>query len=308
MEFKRHLFTVFFALTFGLAFGDEKRPESSLKAPITALSAITKGQRIYAAHHSYLLQFPPIFTEIATSAGFPDQVIVGSKYIGGSKSLQHWNIKDEDNKAKDALKSGTTDVLILTPVYLPDEGIEKFTRFGLETNPNLRVTVQEFWIPYDIYEPHFYDAPKIPHPVKVDHNVQTGDSLKAIHAKYFQEMDQLIRDLNQSLGKQVVFVVPMGQAVIALREKIIAGKAPGLKTQEDLFTDGLGHPKPVLQALIAYAHFAVIYRKNPTGLPVPKVLVDLKLPVDETEALNRLLQEIAWDAVIHHSLSGVSDS
>lgn len=222
--------------------------------------------------------------------------------------LQHWNIKDEDNKAKDALKSGNTDVLILTPVYLPDDGIEKFTRFGLETNPNLRVTVQEFWIPYDIYEPHFYDAPKIPHPVKVDHNVQTGESLKAIHAKYFQEMDQLIKDLNQSLGKQAVFVVPMGQAVIALRERIIAGKAPGLMTQEDLFTDGLGHPKPVLQALIAYAHFSVIYRKNPTGLPVPKVLRDLKFPAEETEALNRLLQEIAWDAAIHHPLSGVSDS
>ena len=37
---------------------------------------------------------------------------------------------------------------------------------------------------------------------------------------------------------------PAPQAVIALREKIIAGKAPGLKVQEDLFTDELGHGTP----------------------------------------------------------------
>ena len=118
-------------------------------------------------------------------------------------------------------------------------------------------------------------------------------------------MDALIKDVNGKLGKQVVFVVPMGQAVIALREKIIAGEAPGLKTQEDIFTDPLGHPKPALQALIAYAHFAVIYRKSPVGLPVPEVLAKLNLPGEEAAGLNRVLQEITWDAVVRHPLSGV---
>lgn len=271
----------------------------------TAATPITKGQRIYAAHHSYFVQVPPILAELAKAAGLEDQVIVGTKYIGGSKSIQHWNLKDEDNKAKEALKAGTVDVLILTPVYLPDEGIEKFARFGLETNADLRVTVQEFWLPYDEYQPHYYDPPKIPKPATVDHNAQTVGGLRAMHERYFQEMDALVRGLNQQLGKPVVYVVPAGQAVIALREKIIAGEAPGLKTQSDLFTDMLGHPKPVLQALIAYTHFAVIYRRNPAGLRVPAVLGNLKLPADETEALNRLLQDLAWQAVIHHSLSGV---
>ena len=103
----------------------------------------------------------------------------------------------------------------------------------------------------------------------------------------------------------MIFVVPAGQAVIALREKIIAGQAPGLKMQTDIFTDGLGHPKAALSVLIAYAHFAVIYRKNPTGLPVPQALASLKLPGDDATALNKLLQQLAWDAAIHHPLSGV---
>ena len=307
--FPTRLLLCLLLLTARFALGEDvtgKAPLSVQTAPVSVASApITKGQRIYAAHHSYFAPIPPIFAEIAKAAGFEDQVWVGSKYIGGSKSIQHWNIKDEDNKAKDALKSGNTDVLILTPVYLPDEGIEKFARFGLETNPNIRVTVMEFWLPYDEYQPHYYDAPKVAHPTQVDHNAQTGASLKAMHERYFQEMDALIRDVNKQVGKPVVFAVPMGQAGIALREKIIAGEAPGLKSQEDIFTDPLGHPKPALQALIAYAHYAVIYRKSPVGLPVPQVLVNLKLPEADANRLNRLLQQIAWDVVTHHPLSGV---
>jgi len=289
------------------AFCEDAASKSSTRADSAAASRapIAKGLRLYAAHHSYFVQVPPILTEIATAAGFADQVWVGAKYLGGSKSLQHWNVKDEDNKAKEALKAGAADVLILTPVYLPDEGIEKFAELGLANNPNIRVTVQEFWLPYDAYEPHYYDPPKIPRPEKVDHNAQTGASLRESHGRYFHEMDALIGDINQRLGKQVVFAVPAGQAVIALREKIISGHAPGLKTQEDLFTDPLGHPKPALQVLIAYTHFAVIYRKNPAGLPVPSALAQLKLPADEATALNHLLQELAWDAATHHPLSGV---
>ena len=292
-------------LIAGSAYCDDapRPPQAGTEA---SRAALTKGQRIYAAHHSYFVQVPPILTELAKAGGIADQVIVGTKYIGGSKAIQHWNLSDADNKAKEALNAGAVDVLVLTPVYLPDDGIEKFARLGLEKNPGLRVTVQEFWLPYDEYQPHYYDPPKIPHPAKVDHNAQTGATLRAMHEGYFREMDALVRDLNAKLAMPAVVVVPAGQAVIALREKILAGQAPGLKSQEDLFTDPLGHPKPALQVLIAYAHYAVIYRKSPAGLPVPAALAALKLPAADAEALNRLLQELAWDAVIHHPLSGVA--
>ena len=294
-----------FIATCAIAEETAKSPARSDVTGAKPPAPVTKGQRIYAAHHSYFVQVPPILAQLSTTGGFTDQAWLGNKYIGGSKSLQHWNLKDEDNKAKEILKAGAADVLILTPVYLPDEGIEKFAEFGLASNPDIRVTVQEFWLPYDAYEPHYYDPPKIPKPDKVDHNAQTGTGLKEMHARYFQEMDALIGDINRKLGKQVVFVVPVGQAVIALREKIISGQAPGLKSQDDLFTDPLGHPKPALQVMIAYTHFAVIYRKNPAGLPIPSALAALKLPDNEASALNHLLQELAWDAATHHPLSGV---
>ena len=72
---------------------------------------------------------------------------------------------------------------------------------------------------------------------------------------------------------------------------LIAGKAPGLKVQEDLFSDPLGHAKAPLQALIGYCNYAVIYRRSPVGMPVPTVLKQAKL--QDVEELNRLLQELA---------------
>ena len=59
-------------------------------------------------------------------------------------------------------------------------------------------------------------------------------------------------------------------------------------TQEDLFTDPLGHVKGHVMALNAYCHYAVIYRKSPVGLPVPSILKTAKLG-DQEEKLNTLL-------------------
>src|SRR5262249_18218063 len=161
----------------------------------------------------------------------------------------------------------------LSPIHLPDEGIEKFAALALKHNPKVRVTVQEFWLPFDLYDPTFKKRPK-----KVDHNAPTGAELRKLHAPYFKDMDAHVRALNKKLGRGGVLVGRAGRAGMARREKIIAGEAPGLKAQEDLFTDAIGHAKPPLRALAAYCHFAVLYRRSPVGLPVPAVLKDKKDP------------------------------
>jgi hypothetical protein len=114
-------------------------------------------------------------------------------------------------------------------------------------------------------------------------------------------MDEHVAELNKKYNTTAVRVAPVGQAVLKLREKIIAGEVPGLKEQNDLFSDPIGHAKTPLQALVAYCYYALIYEKSPVGLPVPAVLGNAK----ENQMLNRLLQEIAWEAVTSHPQSGV---
>ncbi len=93
---------------------------------------------------------------------------------------------------------------------------------------------------------------------------------------------------------------------MTLREKIIKGEAPGLKTQAELFRDNWGHAQAPLQILSSYCHFAVIYRRSPAGLPVPNAFKALKDMSDDDKAkLNKLLQEIAWNTVSHYPLAGV---
>lgn len=256
-----------------------------------------KGQRILSAGHSFHVFVPGILKDLAKGAQITDHLQVDLQSIGGSRVIQHWDLPDEKNKVKTALKTGKVDVLTLSPIYLPDEGIANFTALALEDNPGIRITVQEFWLPFDVYDPTRKKTEK------PDRNALTGEELRKRHEPYFKGMDDHVRELNQKHGTSVVFVVPVGQAVIALREKVIAGEAPGVKTQEDLFTDAIGHVHAPVQVLNAYCHFAVIYRKSPVGLPVPAALAKAKLP--EEEKLNRLLQELAWAAVTGHPLSGV---
>jgi len=257
-----------------------------------------KGQCVFSAGHSFHFFMPPILADIAKKADIKDHNQLGLSAIGGSRVIQHWNVAEEKNKAKEKLKAGEVDVFTMSPIYLPDEGIENFVRLGVENNPKIRILVQENWLPWDHYDVKF-KAPKD----KVDHNAPTGELLRKTHAPYFKSIDDHVKELNKKYDTKAVSIVPVGQAVIALREKIIAGLAPGLKEQNDLFTDAIGHARPPLAALVAYCYYASIYQRSPAGLPMPAILGKGKN--DDSEKLNRLLQEIAWEAVSQHPLSGI---
>ena len=264
------------------------------------LAPVIRGQRVFTCAHSFHVFVYRLLAEMAAGAGIEDHQSVGLSRIGGSRVIQHWDVPEEKNEAKAALRVGKVDVLTLSPIWLPDEGIEKFARLGLEQNPDIRVTVQEFWLPNDTYHPVYPLETR----VKVDHNATNIAELRKQQSLYDRDLVQYIDDLNKRLGKEVVFLVPVGQAAAALREKIVAGRAPGLKAQWDLFRDCWGHPQPPLQVLAGYCHFAVVYRRSPVGLPLPSDLAKLQ-GLNEKDELNRLLQELAWEAVIHHPLSGV---
>jgi len=205
-------------------------------------------------------------------------------------------VNQEENAVRQALKAGKVDVFTMSPVYLPDDGIENFVKLGIANNPKIRMFVQENWLPWDHFDVKFK-----PPSNGVDHNAPTGKSLRKTHEPYFKAFDEHVAELNKKYDTNAVRVAPVGQAVIALREKIIAQTAPGLKEQNDLFSDPIGHGKPPLETLVAYVYYAAIYQRSPVGLPVPAALA--KAP--EGEKLNRLLQEIAWQAVTEHPLSGL---
>lgn len=276
------------------------RQSTSAAPPNIALTQpVPAGLRVFTCGHSFHVWAARIIADIAASAGIKDHKIAGISSIGGSRVIQHWDVPEDKFHSKQLLTAGEVDVLTLSPIWLPDDGIEKFAKLAFEHNPNIRVTVQEYWLPNDTYNPVYPLETK----KKVDHNATDLAELRKANARYEHDIEACVREINQRLGKDVLAVVPVGAASIALREKIVSSRVPALKVQWRLFADDWGHPTPPLKVLAAYCHFAVIYRRSPVGLPLPPELEQNKefaIP-----ALNKLLQELAWDAVIRNPMTGV---
>ncbi len=262
---------------------------------------ITVGQRVTTCGHSFHVFTYRQVEQIATSAGLKHQ-LVGLSSIGGSTVQKHWAVPAEKSAVKQVLKAGKADVLTLSPIWLPDDAIELFVKIGIEHNPALRITVQEYWMPNDEYEPVYPLQTR----KKVDHNATDIAKLRDATLRYAKDIEDYVKGINQRLGKDVVLIVPVGMAAVTLREKILKGEAPGLKAQADLFRDNWGHANPPLQILSSYCHFAVIYRQSPVGLPAPQAFKLLKeMNNDDKAKLNTLLQQIAWDTVSTHPMSGI---
>jgi len=269
---------------------------ADLQPPIIA------GQRVATCGHSFHVFTYRQVAEIAASAGLKHE-LAGLSSIGGSTVQKHWAVTEEKSAVKQVLKAGKADVLTLSPIWLPDEAIEQFVKLGIEHNPALRITVQEYWMPNDEYEPVYPLQTK----KKVDHNATDLVKLRDATLRYAKDIEDYVKGINQRLGEDAVLIVPVGMAAVTLREKIIKGEAPGLKAQADLFRDNWGHALLPLQFLSSYCHYAVIYRKSPVGLPVPLAFRTLKnMSDDDKPKLNTLLQQIAWDTVSAHLMSGIT--
>ena len=81
--------------------------------------------------------------------------------------------------------------------------------------------------------------------------------------------------------------------------KVIGGK------ERSLWRDQLGHLGPGFSRLEGYVFYATLYGQSPEHLGEVRFGGDSKYP---DAALDRVFRKIAWQAVIGHSLSGVTDS
>jgi hypothetical protein len=274
--------------------------QAGSQEPTKSADAPPQGLRVFSAGHSFHVFMPKILEEIAKSAGIEGHTHVGTSSIGGSYVHQHW-AKEGDKSAKAMIEREKPDVFTMAPIYLPDDGIDNFVRLCSEKSPKTQITLQEFWLPYDVYDVNY--KKQTPKPPMRDE--MTADYLRTEYGKYFNVMDEYVADINRKYNRSIVAVVPVGQAVVALREKVIAGEVPGVTKQSELFTDPIGHCKGQIMVLNAYCHYAVIYKRSPVGLPVPTALKNAGGDKAGTAKLNTMLQEIAWQAVTTHPLSGV---
>jgi hypothetical protein len=109
-----------------------------------------------------------------------------------------------------------------------------------------------------------------------------------------------------------VHVIPVADMLAELTRRLAAGQgAPGLDNPRDLFArnpDGsldTIHFNDQGLYLVALTHFAVLYHRDPTGLPNALRRADGRPADPPSRAAAQMMQGLVWDVVRAHPLTGL---
>lgn len=259
----------------------------------SAGSADEPSLRVFYTGHSFHMFVPARVGLQAKAGGITEYKLAGTQGIGGSRVIQHWDKDKGANLARKALEKGDVDVFTMAPhLKIPDEGIDRFVELGLKHNPKMRFLVQQSWVPFDYLDQRVKDnAERDAAPLDVD-------KLRADHLRWRGAIEAQVQALNKKAGRDAVFIVPAGDAVVKLRALVAEGKAPGITKQSELFTDPIGHGKVPIVILVSYCNYTCITGRSPVGLKVQEPAISAEL--------HDLLQRIAWETVSTYPMSGVA--
>lgn len=240
-----------------------------LLAPMLLIVAPSKAQVIDEANvmmigHSLVnFDMPRMLEALADDAGKTHQR--GEQIIIGSPLIYNWNHSHtaQGMDARVALPTGNWNVLVMTEAVPLQNHLDwsdthvyagNFHQLALSGNPTTRTFIYETW--------HCIHS-----------GTPTGCDWDADdHIPWRQRLDddlpkwQGIADhLNANFTGPQVELVPAGQALALLHDRIADGVVPGLSHVFDLFEDDihLTHAGNYFVALVMYAK---IYRESPEGL------------------------------------------
>ena len=187
------------------------------------------------ASHSFHVFVPDILKEMVEAAGIKGHVRVAQSCDRRLEGRAALGRAGRPEHGQEGIATGKVDVLSIAPIHLPDDGIEKFTELALKYNPDIRVLVQEFWLRWDILRADNQDPGQ-----SGSQRHQRRGAVEAARA-VFQGHGRPYPGVEQEIRQAGAICRPRRAGRHRAAQKIIAGQAPGLKKQSDLFVDDLGH-------------------------------------------------------------------
>jgi hypothetical protein len=185
---------------------------------------------------------------------------------------------------------------------------------------NDRPVYYSCWIDFCLkYNPHtkFYlsDAwPQLGHlnEIPTSEDVLNAETFVRLGKERNAQTAELMGVLNKKYpGK--VFIMPTSDAMVIATQHYYRGELPGIegvnravgKKEHSLWRDRLGHLGPGFDRLEGYVFYVTIYSRSP-GLIKGDIPFGGSSDFPSRE-LDRLFRKIAWQAVVHNPLSGVTD-
>jgi hypothetical protein len=204
--------------------------------------------------------------------------------ITGHQRIRGENLHVPENFLS-CLERGEVDAVVIGQTDPPPSGpgdlwkrIPSLLGAGSKTNPDFRIQVQMPWLCGD------GRGVKAP----AEYNDTDLDELQAKMDNIRKGQEAWADEVNATAGRRGLILVPLGDAMLALRKMIKSGKFPGVVNHAEVFLAG---------QLGQYMHFAALYRMSPEGLDVK---------TDFTPEQTAILKKLAWDTVSKYPYAGIA--
>lgn len=200
----------------------------------------------------------------------------------------------EGVNARETLTKGETDVLILTEAiplidhvrWNDSQGyIVKYASEALTANPNTTVYLYETW-----------HSRKSGPEAAVEGDPNSVLTWRERLTADLPIWESLVQGANAELGREVVRLLPAGQAMALLSDEVEAGNVPGVQSMDAFFSDDI-HLTEKGEYFLALVHMAAITGRSTEGLPTKFTRSWRTRDGIVSDDLARVLQEISSKAV-----------
>ena len=266
--------------------------------------------RIVGTGHSFMAPGYRTFPVICEAAGFTQPLFTHTG--GGMTGSARYKWEQENGifqfdgrptpKLLASIANAKWDAMMWGP-YFNDrpEYYSCWIDFCLKYNPDMKFYLSDAW-------PQLYQLEKDP------------ESESFFTAEVFEEMGAGKRDVYNPIIESLrddypdrVFIMPTSDAMVLAGKHYLTGDLPGIegihraigRKERSLWRDRLGHLGPGFERLEGYVFYATIYGRSPELIEA-----EIEFGGDEdfpSEPLDQVFRKIAWQAVIGHPLSGVTD-
>ena len=195
-----------------------------------------------------------------------------------------------------ALPNYQWDVLTLQPfdrqLYSNDGDLamaKNYINLALSKSPNLRIYVYSRW-------PRRNENGSLDFDEKWLRKYTSEGNGAEESRDYFEKLTSELRKAYPKIQDRI-FMVPVGDVLYELNQRIKAGQVPGYTSITQVYSDGI-HFNDVGSYIVGSTFYATLFKDNPKGLTASPYKVN-------NPELVSIIQDAVWKVVSTHPLSGV---
>ncbi len=241
-------------------------------------------------------------SQLAESRG--NKYVFGRHMIPGAPLSWIWEHPNDGFREepfgyyRDALSNYQWDILTLQPFDRSIEGndgdlvmAKNYIDIALRKSPNLRIYIYSRWPGRDEKSNSFdFDQ-------KWLRQYKSGESGAEQTRGFFEKLTLELRNAYPTI-KENILMVPVGDVLYELNQRMKAGQVPGYTSIVQIYSDGI-HFNDVGSFIVGSTFYATLYKDNPKGLTANPYNVN-------NPQLVSIIQDAVWKVVSAHPLSGVT--